>query len=72
MQLEVGTVIIDKTDDINDIGVIVNIEEDQGGAHIYSVHWTCKRSNGRNYTTPLSYPQEEMDCDAFGEFEVIG
>ena len=71
MQLELGTLIIDKTDDINDIGVVVEVEENDWGDRRYLVHWTCKRPEARDYTVTLSYTQEEMDDDAFGEFEII-
>ena len=71
MQLELGTLVIDKTDDLNDIGVVVEVGECNYGDPYYLVFWTCKRPEGRDYTVTLSYTQEEMDDDAFGEFEII-
>ena len=72
MQLELGTLKIDRTDDIKDVGVVVNVENDFWGDYVYLIYWTCKREpEGRDYTVTLSYTQEEMGLDAFGEFEVI-
>ena len=72
--LELGTVIIDKTGDCDDIGVVVAIGDSLYGDYsFYQVYWTCRREpEGRDYTITLSYTQEERDCDAFGVFEVIG
>ena len=77
LELELGTVIIDKTGDCNDIGVVVEVGVVDYGDHygdLYcKIYWTCRREpEGRDYTTTLSYTQEEIDNDAFGVFEVIG
>ena len=74
VELEIGTLIIDKSDDCDDIGVVVEIGDSLYGAYsFYKVYWTCQREpEGRDYTITLAYTQEEIDCDAFGVFEVIG
>ena len=77
LELELGTVIIDKTGDCNDIGVVVEVGVVDYGDHygdLYcKIYWTCRREpEGRDYTITLSYTQEEIDNDAFGVFEVIG
>ena len=73
VELEIGTVIIDKSDDCDDIGIVVDKGESFYGDPSYKVYWTCRREpEGRDYTVTLSYTQEEINCDAFGVFEVIG
>jgi len=77
LELELGTVIIDKTGDCDDIGVVVEVGVVDYGDHYgdpyCKIYWTCRREpEGRDYTITLSYTQEEIDNDAFGVFEVIG
>jgi hypothetical protein len=71
MQLELGQLIIDTQEDLNDIGVVVEVEENDWGDRLYLVYWTCKRPERRDYTVTLAYTQEEIDNDAYGGFEVI-
>jgi len=77
LELELGAVIIDKTGDCDDIGVVVEVGDCNYGDHygdLYcKIYWTCRREpEGRDYTITLSYTQEEINNDAIGVFEVIG
>ena len=72
MKLELGTLIIDKTEGINDIGVVVEVEENDWGDRRYQIYWVCRRTHGiGNYTATLDYTQEELELEEFELFEVI-
>ena len=69
MKLELGTLIIDKTEGINDIGVVVEVEENDWGDRRYQIFWVCRRTHGLgDYTATLDYTHEELDLE---DFEVI-
>ena len=72
MQLELGQLIIDTQEDLNDIGVVVEVEENDWGHRRYQIFWVCRRTHGLgDYTSTLAYSQEELDLEEFECFEVI-
>ena len=74
MQLELGQLIIDTTGGCRDTGVVVHVYEDCYGGNIYSIYWVCPRNPyglGKDYTTTLSYTEEELDMEYSHCFEVI-
>ena len=72
MQLELGQLIIDTQEDLNDIGVVVEVEENDWGDRRYQIFWVCRRTHGLgDYTATLDYTHEELDLEEFECFEVI-
>ena len=72
MQLELGQLIIDPQEDLNDIGVVVEVEENDWVDRRYQIFWVCRRSHSLgDYTATLDYTQEELDWEEFELFEVI-
>mgnify|MGYP003155727803 CR=1 FL=1 len=77
MQLVLGQLIIDTTDNCKDTGIVIEVYEDSHGDNIYGIYWVCPRggcTNGEreNYTTTLHYTEEELDVEYSHCFEVIG
>ncbi len=70
MQLELGQLIIDETDDCRDTGIVIEVHEDFHGDNIYSIYWVCPREYG-GYTTTLAYTEEELEMEYSQWFEVI-
>jgi len=74
MQIEVGTILIDKSGGADDIGVVTSftIHPNYNTAPVFEVYWVCPRERMNSYTTTLLYPvaeiKEFIDC---GMFEVI-
>ena len=74
MQIEVGTIIIDKSGGGDDIGVVTSfaIHPNYDDNAVFEIYWVCPRERQPNYTTTLLYPvaeiKEFIDC---GMFEVI-
>jgi len=72
MQLELGQLIIDTMEDLNDVGVVVGIEQGYYGDPIYRIFWTCRRSYGvGDYTTEITYTERELEMEYSQWFEVI-
>ena len=74
MQLELGQLIIDTHEGWRDTGVVIQVHEDCYGDNIYSIYWVCPRNVrglGNDYTTILSYTEEELEMAYSHCFEVI-
>ena len=72
MQLELGQMIIDRTGDVNDIGIIVEVGECNYGDPYCLIYWVCRRTHGNgDYTTTLAYSQEELEHEDYDLFEVV-
>ena len=77
MQLELGQLIIDTQEDLNDIGVVVEVgwqhSINDGVSYPYcKIYWVCRRTHGLgDYTSTLAYSQEELDLEEFECFEII-
>ena len=73
MQLELGQLIIDTMEDLNDVGVVVGIEEGSFfGDTIYRIYWTCRRDYGKgDYTTEILYSERELEMEYSQYFVVI-
>ena len=72
MQLELGQMIIDTQEDLNDIGVVVEIGECNYGDPYCLIYWVCRRTHGNgDYTTTLAYSQEELEHEEYDCFEVV-
>ena len=74
MKLRLGQLIIDTTAGCRDTGVVFQIYVDYHGDNIYSIYWVCPRNVrglGKDYTTILSYTEEELDMEYSHCFEVI-
>ena len=71
MQLELGQLIIDTMDHLNDVGLVVGIEEGGYGETIYRIFWTCKRPEGTDYSTTIVYSEDELEIEYSQWFEVI-
>ena len=70
MKLELGQIIIDTMDDIDDVGLVVGIEEGGYGETIYSIFWTCSRPEGTDYSTTIVYSEEELKMEYSQHFVV--
>ena len=70
--MQIGTIIQDMGEDVQDIGVIIEIGECMFGAPLYHIFWVCPRPEGKDYTTTLPYSDDEIryafEC---GGFEVV-
>tara|TARA_Y100001973_G_scaffold101243_1_gene163952 strand:+ start:496 stop:720 length:225 start_codon:yes stop_codon:yes gene_type:complete len=73
MQIELGQLIIDTVDHLNDVGLVVGIEEGRYGETIYRILWACHRPEriGGDYTTEILYSEEELEMEYSQYFEVI-
>tara|TARA_B100000686_G_C16771632_1_gene965545 strand:- start:2234 stop:2470 length:237 start_codon:yes stop_codon:yes gene_type:complete len=71
MQLELGQLIIDTMDHLNDVGLVVGIEEGGYGETIYRIYWTCHRPEGTDYSTTIVYSEDELEIEYSQWFEVI-
>jgi len=72
MKLELGQLIIDTMEDLNDVGLVVGIEEGGYGETIYRIYWTCQRDYGKgDYTTEILYSEEELEMEYSQNFVVI-
>jgi len=74
MKLKLGQLIIDTTGGCRDTGVVFQIYENCYGDDIYSIYWVCPRNVrglGKDYTTILSYTEEELEMEYSHCFEVI-
>ena len=72
MQLELGQLIIDTAEDLNDVGLVVGIEEGGYGETIYRIYWTCRRDYGNgDYTTEILYSEEELYMEYYRYFEFV-
>jgi len=73
MQIELGQLIIDTQEDLNDIGVVVEVGECNYGDPYCKIYWVCRRTHGLgNYTNTLAYSEEELALEEFEYFEFIG
>ena len=75
MKLKLGQLIIDTTGGCRDTGVVFQVYVDYRGDNIYSIYWVCPRNVrglGKDYTTTLSYTEEELEMEYSQSFEVIG
>ena len=70
MKLELGQLIIDTHEGYRDTGIVIEVYEDCYGDDIYSIYWFCPRDRG-DYTTTLSYTEEELEIEYSHCFEVI-
>ena len=71
MQLELGQLIIDTMDDLNDVGVVVGIDEGGYGETIYRIFWTCSRPERDDYSTTILYSEEELKMEYSQHFVVV-
>ena len=74
MKLKLGQLIIDTTGGCRDTGIVSQIYENCYGDNIYSIYWVCPRNVrglGMDYTTTLSYTEEELKEEYSHCFEVI-
>jgi len=74
MKLKLGQLIIDTTAGCRDTGIVTLVYEDYNGNNIYSIYWVCPRNHyglGEDYTTTLSYTEEELKEEFTHCFEVI-
>ena len=71
MQLELGQLIIDTMDHLNDVGLVVGIERCYYCDPIYRILWTCKRPEGQDYTTEILYSERELEIEYSQWFEVV-
>tara|TARA_B100001250_G_scaffold107118_1_gene90312 strand:- start:159 stop:383 length:225 start_codon:yes stop_codon:yes gene_type:complete len=71
MKLELGQLIVDTMEDLNDVGVVVGIEEGGYGETIYRIYWTCRRPEGNDYATTILYSEEELKMEYSQHFEVV-
>ena len=74
MQLELGQLIIDAHEGYRDTGIVIEVYEDFHGDPIYSIYWVCPRNVrglGKDYTTILSYTEEELKMEYSHCFEII-
>ena len=72
MQLELGQLIIDTMEDLNDVGVVVGIDRCYYGDPIYRIYWTCRRDYGKgDYTTEILYSERELEMEYSQYFVVI-
>ena len=73
MQLELGQLIIDTMDHLNDVGLVVGIEEGGYGETIYRIYWTCHRPEriGGDYSTTIVYSEEELEKEYSQWFVVV-
>ena len=73
MQVELGQLIIDTQEDLNDIGVVVEVGECNYGDPYCKIFWTCRRTYGNgDYTTTLAYSLDELEEELSRYYEVIG
>jgi len=71
MQLELGQLIIDTQEDLNDIGVLVEVGEHRGQSYCV-ILWTCRRTYGiGDHTTTLAYSLDELEEELSRYFELI-
>ena len=69
MQLELGQLIIDTQEDLNDIGVVVEVgwqhSINDGVTYPYcKIFWVCRRTHGLgDYTSTLIYSEEELEME---------
>ena len=71
MQLELGQLVIDTMEDLNDVGLVVGIEEGGYGETIYRIFWTCRRPETHDYSTEILYSKEELEMEYSHCFEVV-
>jgi hypothetical protein len=72
MQVELGQIIIDTQEDLNDIGIVVEVGECNYGDPYCLIQWTCRRTYGNgNYKTTLAYSLDELEEELSRYFEVI-
>ena len=72
MQLELGQLIIDTMDHLNDVGIVIGIEEGTfEDETIYRIFWTCRRPAGTDYSTTIVYSEDELELEYSQWFEVI-
>ena len=72
MQLELGQMIIDTQEDLNDIGIVVEVGGDVNGDPYCLIQWTCRRTYGNgDYTATLAYSLDELEEEFSRHFEVI-
>ena len=75
MQVELGQLIIDTQEDLNDIGVVVEVGWDKCydvSSPYCKIFWTCRRTYGNgDYTTTLAYSLEELEEELSRYFELV-
>ncbi len=71
MKLELGQLIVDTMEDLNDVGLVVGIEEGGYGETIYRIYWTCRRPEGTDYSTTIVYSEDELEIEYYQWFEVM-
>jgi len=72
MQLELGQLIIDTQEDLNDIGVVVEVGECNYGDPYCVILWTCRRTYGiGDHTTTLAYSLDELEEELSRYFELV-
>ena len=71
MKLELGQLIVDTMEDLNDVGVVVGIEEGGYGETIYRSYWTCHRPEAEDYSTEILYSEDELEIEYSHYFEVV-
>ena len=72
MKLEIGQMIIDTQEDLNDIGVVVEIGECNYGDPYCKIFWACRRTYGNgDYTTTLAYSLDELEEEFSRYFEFV-
>ena len=72
MELKIGQLIIDTQEDLNDIGVVVEVGECNYGDPYCLIYWTCRRTYGNgDYTTTLAYSLDELEEEFSRYFEFV-
>ena len=72
MQIELGQMIIDTQEDLNDIGIVVEVGEWYRGDVYCLIYWACRRTYGNgDYTTTLAYSLDELEEEFSRYFEFI-
>jgi len=72
MQLEIGQLIIDTQEDLNDIGIVVEVGECNYGDPYCLIQWTCRRTYGNgDYTATLAYSLDELEEEFSRHFKFI-
>jgi len=71
--IDIGTVIQDVSEDLQDIGLVTEIRGVEWHHPLYTIFWVCARPEGKDYTTSLYYTEDELKgwFDS-GHFEVVG
>ncbi len=70
MKLKIGQIIIDTLDDLNDVGIVTEIEEYNNDT-IYRIYWTCHRPEGKDYSTTILYSEEELKMEYSQHFVTV-